>query len=172
MKYHACRNMMLNQFRKADSTSFQFTTAINKFQNNRNIYQRIFVHRNSESNYHKAFYYRKITWYFSVKEPTYLACFSFSSSYKDCNFHVSSKKLIHALTVFASTLQEAIDLDSSSSQSKDMVENNEDVKAMLHIKHFLNLQTNKEKVTKPLLSNVAQSDCWLHQIGLSPLQFF
>ena len=50
-----------------------------------------------------------------------------------------------------------------------MVENNEDVKAMLHIKHFLNLQTNKEKVTKPLRSNVAQSDCWLHQIGLSPL---
>jgi len=51
----------------------------------------------------------------SGREPTYFACFSLSSSNKDCNFHVSFKKLIHALTVLASTLHEAMDLESSSS---------------------------------------------------------
>jgi len=48
MKYQACRNMMFNQFRKADSTSIQFFTAVNV---KANIYHKILVPTISEYDY-------------------------------------------------------------------------------------------------------------------------
>lgn len=53
--------------------------------------------------------------YWSEREHTYSICFFFSSKFEDWRFHVSSKKLIHVWTTFASTLHEATDLESSSS---------------------------------------------------------
>jgi hypothetical protein len=43
------------------------------------------------------------------------------------------------------------------------------VKSFAFHKAFSNEETGKKEVTKPLLSSVALSDCWLHRIVLSPL---
>jgi hypothetical protein len=48
MKYQVCRNMMLNQFRKAVSTSIQFFTEVNTKEI---VYQQICVPIISESDY-------------------------------------------------------------------------------------------------------------------------
>jgi hypothetical protein len=80
-----------------------------------------------------------------VRKHAYLACFSLSSSCKDCNFHVSSKKLIHALTMLASALHKTTDLERSSSWVKDTAANKEHVKTGLPRSNLSKLNLTKEK---------------------------